>query len=142
MIELLPGPEGVLVPQYAELALDPETFDIEVPFRWLLGAEAIAQRIRVRFQFMRGDWFLDERIGIDFENDILGKGRIIGNIDATFARVLRTTPGVQRVAFCRSTLDAQTRVLSTDFEAYIQGGSLLRAREEPFILPSSPREDH
>jgi hypothetical protein len=134
-IALIPAPDGTLVPQYVELALDEATWDIATPFRWLLGAEAIVQRIRVRLRFWKGEWFLDQRLGTPYLERILAqKEEQIPDIDAIFSKVVRTTPGVLSVAFFRSEFDRPTRTLTSSFDARMRGGSLLAVRKEPFII--------
>lgn len=137
MIELISPASGVLVPQYAELAIDEATWDLAFPFRWLYGAEAIVQRIRVRLRFWKGEWYLDERLGTPFLSALGRKPVAIPAIDAMFATVVRTTPGVESVQLFQSTFDRPSRTLTSSFNARMKSGTLLTVREEPFIVPEA-----
>jgi hypothetical protein len=119
----------------AELELDRTTNDIKLPPRIIRGAEAVAQRVRVRFRWFLGEWFLDQRQGVPYYRDILVKNpdRIL--ITFIFRQVLLGTPGVKSVANFRADLDRATRTLTVDFEAAVlTDGSILTARAEPFII--------
>lgn len=47
-----------------------------------VGAEDLAQRLRIRLNTYKGEWFMDKTVGLDWFNDILGKGRSRTAIDA------------------------------------------------------------
>lgn len=119
---------------YKELALDPGTWDIAVPVRFLTGPDAVLQRIKVRFRFFLGEWFLDQRLGIPYYRDILIKNPDILLITTVFRRVLTTTPGVARVPKFKAELLTTERKLICDFVALLANGSQIIAEAEPFIL--------
>lgn len=118
----------------ADLELDLATNDIKLPIRIIRGPEAVAQRVRVRFRWFLGEWFLDTRQGVPYYRDILVKNpdRIL--ISFIFRQVLLTTPGVKSVISFRASLDSKARELSVDFEAMLLDGTILTAQAEPFIL--------
>jgi hypothetical protein len=120
-----------------ELALNPVTGDLAVPPRWIRGAEAVAQRIRVRFKWFLGEWFLDTRQGVPYYRDILIKNADPILITFIFRRVLLSTPGVKSVSSFHATLDKTSRVLTVTFEAVADDGSILTASAEPFIIEGS-----
>jgi hypothetical protein len=120
--------------QYAELALDPTTGDVLLPIQIIRGAEAVAQRIRVRFRFFLGEWFLDTRLGVPYYRDILIKNPDSILIGFIFRQVLLTTPGVKSVASFSASLERATRTLTVTFEAQLEDGTELRAVAEPFII--------
>lgn len=120
--------------EIAELALDPVTGDLLIPVKIIRGAEAVAQRVRVRFQFFLGEWFLDTRLGVPYYEQILVKNPDTLLIGFIFKRVLLTTPGVKSVSTFNATLDRLTRTLFVDFEATLLDGGILTAVSEPFIL--------
>jgi hypothetical protein len=120
---------------YAELALDPTTGDLAIPARIIRGAEAIAQRLRVRFRFFLGEWFLDRRLGVPYFRDVLKKNPDEILIASILRTVLLSTPGIARVDTLEARLDRPTRTLSVNFVALLEDGStILRAVDEPFIL--------
>ena len=44
----------------------------------------VAQRLKIMLQTFLGEWFLDPTIGIDYFNQIFGKGRKLSAIDLIF----------------------------------------------------------
>lgn len=127
---------GVVVPElpYAELALDPETWDLALPPHILRGEDAVIQRIRVRFRFFRSEWFLDTRQGIPYREQILIKNPNPVVISFIFRRVLVSTPGVASVTSFTATIDNEARRLVATFDAKLVDGTVLRAVDEPFIV--------
>lgn len=126
-----PGPVDL---PYVELALDPATGDIAFPPRWLRGGEAVAQRVRVRFKFFAGEWFLDRRLGVPYYRDILIKNPDRLVVSAVFRKVLTLTLGVQKVNAFSAVLETLTRTLTADFDASLSDGTKIVATAEPFIL--------
>lgn len=118
----------------ADLELDLATNDIKIPARIIRGGDAVAQRVRVRFRWFLGEWFLDTRQGVPYFRDILIKNpdRIL--IGFIFRQVLLSTPGVKSVISFRASLDPAARELSVDFEAMLIDGTILTAQAEPFII--------
>jgi hypothetical protein len=120
--------------EIAELALNLTTGDLLIPPKIIRGAEAVAQRVRVRFRWFLGEWFLDERLGVPYYSDILVKNPDPILISFIFRRVLLSTPGVKSVSSFSATLDRTTRTLLVDFEATLDNGIILTAVAEPFII--------
>lgn len=119
---------------YKELYLDPATWDVAFPVRFVTGPDAVLQRIRVRFRFFLGEWFLDQRLGIPYYRDILIKNPDILLITTIFRRVLTSTPGVERVPKFKAQLLTAERKLLCDFVAILSNGSKIIVQAEPFIL--------
>lgn len=120
---------------YSELALDPGTWDVAVPLRLLRGGEAILQRVKVRFRFFLGEWFLDQRLGIPYYRDILVKRPNLPLIGGIFRQALATTPGIKAVRELTTTLDNSRRRLLVDFDAVLDtSNAALRVTNEPFII--------
>lgn len=121
--------------RYAELALVLATNDVEIPLRIIRGAEAIAQRVRVRFRFFLGEWFLDRRLGVPYYREILKKNPDPILIASILRTVLTSTPGILRVTKMATRWDRGPRIMYVDFEATLEDGTtILRAVDEPFIL--------
>jgi hypothetical protein len=57
------------------------------------GAEALAQKLRVRLSLAQGDWFLDTRVGVPYYTDVMGK-QPAGAAEALLRGVIMTCPGV------------------------------------------------
>lgn len=95
----------------------------------------IRQKIRVRFKFFLGEWFLDLRQGIPYYRDVLVKNPSLPLIRSLFLRVLRRTPGVLEVLRFQLTMDAVTRTLRFDFEARVTDGVVIvRPEDEDFLV--------
>lgn len=119
---------------YACFALDPLTGDLALPVRIIRGADAVIQRIRVRFRWFLGEWFLDTRQGVPYYRDVLVKSPDQILISSIFRAVLRSVPGVKAVRSFQASLEPATRTLTVDFEALLDDGSVVRADTEPFII--------
>lgn len=122
---------------FAELALDPATGDLAVPVTILRGADALAQRLTVRYKFFLGEWFLDTRQGIPYFRDILVKNPNLSLIQSVFRRATLLTPGVLAIRRFGTTLEEQGRVrrLNIDpLEIVITGGAIFRAQPDEFII--------
>lgn len=119
---------------YTEVALNIATGDIAIPVHLLRGAEAIIQRIRVRFRFVKGEWFLDQRLGVPYFQEVFKKNPDTRLITEIFRTVLRTTPGVKKVDSFTAALDSATRTLSCTFHATLTDGTVVLSDAEPFII--------
>jgi hypothetical protein len=134
--EAQPGEVGFVQPlQYAELGLDSLTGDLPAQPQIIRGAEAVAQRIRTRFRFFLGEWFLDQRLGMPYYSRFLVKNPDLVLITNTFRQALLDTPGVASVRAFTLDFDRPARILSMDFEAQLENGAIIVAQDEPFILP-------
>jgi hypothetical protein len=120
--------------ELSTFALNPATGDLEIPLRIVRGAEAVAQRVRVRFRWFLGEWFLDTRQGVPYFRDILIKNPDPILISFIFRQVLMTTPGVKRVESIKAALDRGSRALRVDFAATLDDDSPLTSTAEPFII--------
>lgn len=115
-----------------ELALDND-YDISLvddAASWLDGVEAIAQHLRVRLQFFKGEWFLDSEIGIPYYQRILGRKDVtIAAIGAILKKAILTTPGVISLNDFRADYQGATRLLSVSFRAQTTEGPLTFTEE-------------
>ena len=122
---------------FVELALDPATGDLAIPVAFIRGAEALAQRLTVRFKFFLGEWFLDTRQGIPYFRDILVKNPNISLVQSIFRRATLLTPGVLAIRRFGTKLEEQGRVrrLTIDpLEIVVTGGLIFRAQPDEFII--------
>ena len=97
------------MPLVKTFALDPTTGDlVKRGGRPVLvsGADAVAQRLRVRFRFAQGEWFRDRRVGIPFAR-ILGVKNSEAYAESVFRRVVTTCP-------CVASLDAFGLTVGSD----------------------------
>lgn len=120
---------------YAEIARDPLTDDVAIPIRIIRGPDAVIQRIRQRFRFFLGEWFLDKRLGVPYYDSILVKNPDVAVVTTIFRRVLVDTPGVARVISMTARVDKGARELVTSFEAALEDPTIIvRAVDAPFKL--------
>jgi len=87
-------------------------------------AELVDQRIRVKFQFFRGEWFLDLRAGTPYFGHIL-EATTAGALRPIFSEMLSSTEGVAEVVRLDLSTDPRTRVLRVDAQLRLSGGEIL-----------------
>ncbi|MCK4718809.1 MAG: hypothetical protein KAT70_09085 [Thermoplasmata archaeon] len=98
-------------------------------------ATEVAQRLRVRFRFFLGEWFLDTREGIPYADEILRKNPKGQTIRAIFTNAITTTQGVAFLERLDFTLDRSVRELVLSFVARLEDGSTFRSSQfGPFIV--------
>jgi hypothetical protein len=73
--------------------------------------EGVAQAVATRLRLMRGEWFLDQREGMPWQTEVLGKLRR-GLHDSAIRQRILATPGVTSLSDYSSVLDTDTRALS------------------------------
>lgn len=96
-------------------------------------ADAIAQKIGIRLRFFLGEWFLDERVGIPYYQQILVKNPNLVAVQSLFRRSINTTPGVEEITSFDLAVDAASRTATLNFSCRVQSGEIITGREE-FIL--------
>ena len=60
-------------------------------------AEIIAQRVRCRLQYLKGEWYLDQRAGVPWMQAMAAKGTTRARMARIIRAALASTPGVSRV---------------------------------------------
>lgn len=103
---------------------------------WTSGlALEVAQRLRVRLRFFKGEWFLDLQEGTPWFQEILVKGVSDQAIRAVFSTIIRTCPGVASLDSLEFTQSGTARELVLDFRAKLEDGSTFQAKDHPpFIV--------
>lgn len=115
------------------LALD-ATGDIEIPARWMVGAEAYAQRLRSRFQFFKGEWFLDQRKGAAWLDTVLGHDPNKRVIRAVITEIIMKTPETESIKSFDIDYNGTTRQATVSNLQVIWGGRVLNFQSEQFIM--------
>ena len=78
-------------------------------------SENLAQRLKIRLQTFKGEWFLDGTIGIDYFNQIAGKNRSKAAVDAIIqAEILKENEVLQITAYS-SVVNKTTRKITIQF---------------------------
>jgi hypothetical protein len=111
MRDLLIGADGDLVVTNSKL----QTVD---------GGPAIAQAIRQRLQFFRGEWFLDLDAGVPYFQEVLGTKLAPAVLQAVFRTAIAETPGVSSVTRLALTYDGAGRKLAVDIGVETDAGLL------------------
>jgi hypothetical protein len=97
------------------------------------GAAEVAQKLRVRYRFFLGEWYLDTRIGVPWFQVIFADGTPEELIRSKLMKVAMTCPGVAEVSEFTVARNRALRSLSVAFQARLSAGDVLRFTEE-FIL--------
>jgi hypothetical protein len=104
---------------------------------FLEGHEAIAQKVKIRLWFFRGEWFLDQREGIPYWTKVLVKNPDVPALEAMFRRIIQSSPGIAAVEKISLDYDSANRAASLSFAAKTDEGATIELG--PFIVPK-PRE--
>ena len=80
-------------------------------------SENLAQRLLIRLRTFRGEWFLDENLGIDYFGQILGKNRNKSTVDTIIQSEILQEQEVLQLAEYSSVYDNASRKLNTSFKA-------------------------
>ncbi len=121
----------------SDLKLDPQTHDLDLSsggLELVTGDDAVVQKLSIRYQFFRGEWFLDQQVGIPYWTDIFIKNPNIANVNSIMRQTALSTPGIDELSEFTSTLDPNTRGLAISFSAPRDDETVLIFDQE-FILP-------
>ncbi len=111
-------------PDEGDLYLTPEGHE------WLVEPldRAVAQRLKVRFSFWLGEWFLDLNAGTPYVQRILVKGPSDTVIRSIFGQVIRSTEGVSDLLSLTYGIDAQ-RTMRLKFKAKLADLSTIDSQQ-------------
>jgi len=110
-----------------DLRLDTVTHDLKIEnfdLSIVSGTDVISQRLKIRLEFFRGEWFLDTTVGVPFYEDILVKNPDIPNIETILKAEILDTPGVVELLAFESSFDAQARKLTVTFTVSTDYGTV------------------
>jgi hypothetical protein len=94
----------------------------------------VDQRIRVRVQFFKGEWFLNTEAGTPWFQHILDKGVPDQTIRSVLSQVLKVED-VAEILKLTWTIDPKTRRMTVDFDLKLTDGTLFRSRDfKPFVI--------
>jgi hypothetical protein len=98
-----------------DIALDPLTGDLDLSTGGLrlteIGAESIAQRLRIRLQLWLGEYLLDVRAGIPFQRLLGSKDDGPDGLEATLRAAVTTCPGILALETWSYELTAQREAI-------------------------------
>ena len=101
---------------------------------FVLGKEFIAQKLRIKFQFFKGEWYLDQREGFPYWERVFKKNPNVNEIASLFRRCAYDTPGVASVRSVDVTVDVETRLMSVSIDVVTDDNEIIKWDNEPFIL--------
>lgn len=109
--------------------LDPETLLL------LRGPDAVILRLRLRLGFWRGSWFLDQRLGIPYAQQIFRKNPSRNLLIQIFGDTIRATPGVASLVSLTLSRDKVRRTARVSFDALLDDGdTTIKAQDAPLLL--------
>lgn len=88
------------------------------------GVEAIDQHLTTRLRFFKGEWMLDQSVGVPYFDSIFVKAPNLAVIRAIYNRAILTTPGIESVTSLDVTFDQAARRLRVSFAATTVDGPL------------------
>lgn len=101
-------------------------------------AEEAAIVLRNRFKFVRGEYFLDTRIGVPYFSSIFVKNPKVLLVRRIFRDVILSVQGIKRVIDLSSSLNVKTRRLLFSFRAQADNGKFITGGSgQPFIVEPS-----
>lgn len=97
-------------------------------------AEEVAQRILVRLNFWRTEWFLNLNAGTPYLTAVFEKGVPESTVRAVFTAIIQTTQGVASVDELSYTVD-ETRTMELRFTARLADGTAFKSTSYgPFVI--------
>lgn len=90
-----------------------------------LKEDSIAQQLKIRLQFFKGEWFLNTGFGMPFYQRILTKQITKNEVDNIFREEILSVEGVDLINFFESSFDNLTREYSLSFEAVVDSGEIV-----------------
>lgn len=96
------------------------------------GAQAVKQGIECRLRLFRGEYWLDEQLGVDWLGRILVRSPDALVVKAELSRAILSTPDVTRVSSTAYAEDRPARRATASFEAASTEGTVVG---EVSVLP-------
>jgi len=97
----------------------------------LTGADAIRQHLKIRLRTFKGEWFLDQRLGVPYFDKILVKNPSLPQVTSLYRKVITDTPGVTALLDLAVSLDNAARRLTVTFAAETTDGPVELTEEVP-----------
>jgi len=80
----------------------------------------LIQRLKIRLQFLLGEWFLDNTVGIPYTQEIFKAKMNLQDIYTIFRDEIKNTEGVEKIEELEVTSDPGARGLKVNFS--VNGG--------------------
>ncbi len=100
------------------------------------GRDAVAQHVRVRLRFHRGECAFDLRLGFPWRQEVLGvKGPELDRVRSLVRQTIETTPGIASLNQLSLSHDRRARRIAVTFRATTREGGVFDSSEyAPFII--------
>ena len=118
-----------------DLLLDENTWDLDMSdtdLRLVTGRDAIRQHLIQRLKTFLAEWFLDQRIGVPYFQQVMVKSPDPVVLDSVFKAEIINTPGIVELLAFDFSIDARTRELLLSFTAVDDTGAVISVSE---VLP-------
>ena len=109
---------SIVSPNFNDLAL------VNNDLALIGGASEILQHVLQNLRTFRGEWFLDNTVGVPYFQQILVKNVQLGNVDALIQSTINKTPGVTALTKYSSKIDTVTRQIFITFQAQTTSGTV------------------
>ena len=110
-----------------DLYLSKTTHDLELvggALALVINDDLIAQRIKQRLWFFRGEWYLAVRSGVPYFQEVLVKGTAQSRVESILKAAIVGTEGVTELTAFDLSYDATNRVLTLAFSVRTDVGEI------------------
>jgi hypothetical protein len=111
----------------SENDLDLQNFDL---YFTIDNVDFVRQKIKIRLQFFKGEYFLNLDSGVPYYQRILGKQIVVDDAISILKAEIVNTPGVNELLEFSPNLDGPTRILSIDFKIRTDQNEIIQITEE------------
>lgn len=94
------------------------------------GNDETIQNVKIRLRFFRGEWFLDNRLGVPYFSDILRKRPDLQLAEFDLLAAITGTPGIAQVTALSLDWSRSARSLRADFAALTDSGQAFVLAED------------
>lgn len=99
--------------------------------------EAVTQELRQKLHFFKGEWFLDQREGIPYYEEVFKKNPNVDILRTIFREVILGTNGIESIEVLNIVIGSD-RVADIDFEATMTDGGKLNSKDFPPLIVELP----
>lgn len=121
------------------LLLTPDgELDLTAGLRWTRTLkEYTTQKLRSRLRFFLGEWFLDQRLGVPYFEQVFIENPDISLLTTLYRRIIIGTVGVGAIEKLNLRFDRKARTLFVTFTVRLVGSpETIDFVDEPFVLKS------
>lgn len=106
----------------SDIALNPLTWDLELPPRVISGPEQVTQSVGIHLRTWLSEWFLDVDHGVPYLTSVLGRRRP-EMVEAVLRQHILSVDGVLSITAFTLRIDPRTRTARVEFEAETPAGT-------------------